>query len=155
MKINTYNLIVDKYTRHTRLQVKESYFYAQNEFTSSEAIVMLMKELFQLQKQADEYVYMLAFNVKMWLLGIFEISHGTGNASLLDARGVFVRALQIGANNVILVHNHPSGNASPSRDDLAISRRIKEAGNIIGIPLIDHVIIGGCEHVSLHEKELL
>ena len=98
---------------------------------------------------------MLAFNVKMWLLGIFEISHGTGNASLLDARGVFVRALQIGANNVILVHNHPSGNASPSRDDLAISRRIKEAGNIIGIPLIDHVIIGGCEHVSLHEKELL
>lgn len=155
MKINTYNLIVDKYTRHTSLQVKESYFYGQNEFTSSEAIVILMKELFQLQKQADEYVYMLAFNVKMRLLGIFEVSHGTGNASLLDARGVFMRALQIGANNVILVHNHPSGNALPSKDDLAISRRIKEAGNIIGIPLIDHVIIGGCEYVSLHEKELL
>ena len=124
MKINTYNLIVDKYTRHTSLQVKESYFYGQNEFTSSEAIVILMKELFQLQKQADEYVYMLAFNAKMRLLGIFEVSHGTGNAL-------------------------------PSKDDLAISRRIKEAGNIIGIPLIDHVIIGGCEYVSLHEKELL
>lgn len=97
---------------------------------------------------------MLAFNVKMRLLGIFEVSHGTGNASLLDARGVFMRALQIGANNVILVHN-PSGNASPSKDDLAISSRIKEVGNIIGIPLIDHVIIGECEYASLHEKKLL
>lgn len=83
-----------------------------------------MKELFQLQKKADEYVYMLAFNVKMRLLGIFEVSHGTGNAS-------------------------------PSKDDLAISRRIQEVGNIISIPLIDHVIIGGCEYVTLHEKELL
>ena len=154
MKINTYNLIVDKYTRHTRLQVKESYFYNQNEFTSSQAIVMLMKELFQLQKQADEYVYMLAFNAKMRLLGIFEVSHGTGNASILDARGVFMRALQIGANNVILVHNHPSGDPTPSEQDLLVTERIRRTGELLDIHLLDHIVIGNQSYISFQEQQL-
>ena len=149
MKINTYNLIVDKYTRHTSLQVKESYFYGQNEFTSSEAIVILMKELFQLQKQADEYVYMLAFNAKMRLLGIFEVSHGTGNASLLDVRGVFMRALQIGANNVILVHNHPSGNPTPSDADIKFTDKLYNACELFNIELVDHIDIGDNKYISL------
>lgn len=155
MEINTYNLVVDDNTKHISLRVKESFSYGQEEFTSSVAVVALMKDLFRLQEQADEYVYMLAFNVKMRLLGIFEISHGTGNASLLDARGVFMRALQIGANYIVLVHNHPSGKAIPSQDDLNVSRRMKEAGELLGISLIDHVIIGSGEYVSLQEEKLV
>ena len=155
MEIKTYELIVNNVTRHTSLQVKESFCYEREEYTSPTMVAKLMRDIFKLHEQADEFVYMLAFNTKMWLLGIFEISHGTGNASLLDARGVFMRALQIGANQIMLVHNHPSGKPVPSQEDLLINERIKNAGNLLGIPLIDHVIIGGENYVSFSEEKIM
>jgi len=155
MKIKTYTLIINKGTGHTRLQVKETFCYEREEFTSPVIVAEFMRDIFKLHEQADEFVYMLAFNTKMRLLGIFEISHGTGNASLLDARGVFMRALQIGANQIMLVHNHPSGKTTPSQEDLLINERIKNAGNLMNIPLIDHVIIGGEKYVSFSEDRLM
>lgn len=115
----------------------------------------LMTELFHMQEQADEYVYMLAFNNRMKLLGIFEVSHGIGNASLLDARGVFIRALQIAASNVMLVHNHPSGIPLPSREDFNICKRMVSAGDLLGVPVLDFIVIGSDDFVSFREKELL
>ena len=129
MNINTYNLILDTETKHSSLQIKESYEYANDYFTNAVSVYSLMTELFHMHKQADEYVYMLAFNNRMKLLGIFEVSHGIGNASLLDARGVFIRALQITASNVMLVHNHPSGIPLPSREDFNICKRMVSAGD--------------------------
>ena len=108
-----------------------------------------------MHKQADEYVYMLAFNNRMKLLGIFEVSHGIGNASLLDARGVFIRALQITASNVMLVHNHPSGIPLPSREDFNICKRMVSAGDLLGVPVLDFIVIGSDDFVSFREKELL
>ena len=94
MNIRTYNLIIDTDTKHTSLRVKDSFEYANDYFASAVSVYSLMTEIFRLHEMSDEYVYMLAFDNKMKLLGAFEVSHGTGNASLLDARGVFVRALQ-------------------------------------------------------------
>ena len=88
-------------------------------------------------------------------VNIQAVSIGSLNSAIVHPREVFKIAVLSNASSIICFHNHPSGNASPSKDDLAISSRIKEAGNIIGIPLIDHVIIGGCEYASLHEKKLL
>ena len=91
----------------------------------------------------------------MKLMGIFEVSHGTGNASLLDPRGVYMRALQIGASRIMLIHNHPSGMPLPSREDFNVCKRMKKAGELVGIPLVDFIIIGNNDFTSFQEKELL
>ena len=106
MDIKTYDLIIDTKTKHTALQVKDSFAYAVDNFTEPKAIYDLMTDGFRLDKKADEYVYMGAFNNRMKLLGMFEISHGLGDSSLIDARGVYMRALQIGASNIVVIHNH-------------------------------------------------
>lgn len=155
MNINTYNLILNEETRHTSLQLKESFSYQRETFGSAQYIHSMMVDLFQLDKLADEFVYLIAFNTKMRVLGLFEISHGTANASLLDARGVFMRAVYTGASHIVLVHNHPSGDATPSRDDTLISKRMKEAGELMGILLEDHIIIGSNCYFSFHEQGML
>ena len=155
MGINTYDLIINTETKHTNLQIKESFAYGTEYFTTPLAVFSLMTEVFHLHQMSDEYVYMLAFDNKMKLLGAFEVSHGTGNASLLDARGVFVRALQIGASNIMLIHNHPSGIPLPSREDFNICRRMVSAGKLLGVPVLDFIVIGCDDFVSFLEKGLL
>jgi DNA repair protein RadC len=80
------------------------------------------------------------------------ISIGTLNASLAYPREVFSPALESHAASVILVHNHPSGDPSPSQDDIALTRRILEASKILEIEVLDHVIIGDERYISLREK---
>lgn len=80
------------------------------------------------------------------------ISVGSINHTLISTREVFVRALQAQAVYMMLIHNHPSGNASPSREDILMTEEIKKAGELIGIPLLDHLIIGDREYVSFKES---
>lgn len=155
MNIKTYDLIIDVETKHTALRVKDSFAYVVDSFREPKAIYALMTEVFHMDKKADEYVYMGAFNNRMKLLGMFEISHGLGDSSLIDARGVYMRALQIGASNIVVIHNHPSGIPLPSRDDFRVCRRIREAGELLGIPLSDFIVIGCDDFVSFQEKDLI
>lgn len=155
MDIKTYDLIIDTKTKHTALQVKDSFAYAVDNFTEPKAIYDLMTDGFHMDEKADEYVCMGAFNNRMKLLGMFEVSHGLCDASLLDARGVYMRALQIGASNIVVIHNHPSGIPLPSREDFNVFRRIRDAGELLGIPLADFIVIGCGDFVSFREKDLL
>ena len=81
------------------------------------------------------------------------ISKGTVNSSLISPRELFIKALESRAVNMILVHNHPSGDPSPSRDDIEITKRISAAGEYIGIRLLDHIIIGDNKYYSIAENE--
>ncbi|MFH1368617.1 MAG: DNA repair protein RadC [Elusimicrobiota bacterium] len=83
------------------------------------------------------------------------ISVGTLNASLVHPREVFEPAIRSVAAGVILVHNHPSGDCTPSEDDIEITRRLSDAGKIIGIEVVDHIIVGGEGYISFKEKGLL
>ena len=83
------------------------------------------------------------------------ISVGTLNASLAHPRECFAEAIQRRAASIVFVHNHPSGNAEPSSEDIALSRQLLESGRILGIPVHDHVIIAGRGHTSLSERGLL
>lgn len=112
----------------------------------------MIREVFHTDEMADEFAYIIAFNSRMKVLGVFEIGHGTGNARLLDARGIYMRAIYTGASYVVLVHSHPP---LPSRQDREITEKIRGAGELIGIPLVDHVIVGGMVYMSFHEKGLL
>ncbi len=74
---------------------------------------------------------------------------------MINPREVFIQALRHNAVHVILLHNHPSGDPAPSREDISITRRIIEAGDIIGIKLLDHIIIGDGNYISLKERGII
>ena len=104
-------------------------------------------------KEVEEFV-MLALNSKSVLLDEFVISKGTVNSSMASPREIFIQALRVKAVNIIIMHNHPSGDPTPSRNDLIVTNTIKQAGDIIGVKLIDHIIIGDNKYISFKESGL-
>lgn len=103
----------------------------------------------------QEQVMLMLFNTKNKLVGEYLVSKGTVNASLISPREIFIHALHYHAVFLVLVHNHPSGDPTPSQEDLNITKRIQEAGNLIGIVLLDHIIIGDKRYISLKEQGIL
>lgn len=100
----------------------------------------------------QEELKLLMLNTKSKLLGETIISKGTVNMSVISPRELFIEALQKDAVMIILLHNHPSGDPEPSREDILVTKKIAKAGELIGITLIDHIIIGDRSYVSLAEK---
>lgn len=103
----------------------------------------------------QEQMKLILLNTKSVRIRDITIFKGTVNSSLVSPREIFVEAVRYGAVSVLLLHNHPSGDPTPSKEDILITRRLKEAGNIIGIPLIDHIIIGDNSYISLKERGIL
>ncbi len=95
-----------------------------------------------LRQEAKEYFFAIHLDGKNRISCIDEVSVGSLNQSIVHPREVFKTALLSSAAAIILVHNHPTGDPAPSRDDIEITRRLKEAGEIIGVKLLDHIIIG-------------
>jgi DNA repair protein RadC len=108
-----------------------------------------------LRRLRREHFIGLYLNTRNRLLIRETISIGSLNASIVHPREVFEPAIRQGAASLIVVHNHPSGETDPSEDDLAITRRLSEAGEILGVPLLDHVIVGGNGYTSLKENQSL
>ncbi len=102
-----------------------------------------------------EQIILVMLDSKSKLIKDMVISSGTVNTSIMPSREIFVQALKQEAVNIILIHNHPSGDPSPSAEDLRVTKRIKEAGNFVGITLMDHIIIGDNRYISLKEQGLL
>jgi DNA repair protein RadC len=102
-----------------------------------------------------EHFLTLLLNTKNGIVGVNTTSIGTLNSSLVHPREVFKAAIIANSAAVILVHCHPSGNPDPSNEDLEITRRLVEAGKILGIEVLDHVIVGDGCWVSLKEKGIL
>ena len=86
---------------------------------------------------------------------IHAVHLGTSSQSPVGMPDVFKAAILSNSSAIVLVHNHPSGELTPSRDDIELTRRIKEAGEILGIPLLDHVIVADSGYVSLRETDQL
>lgn len=84
-----------------------------------------------------------------------KLSVGNLNCSIMSAREIFRQALLCNAASIIVMHNHPSGDASPSSEDIRLTQRLKEASDIMEIPLLDHIIIGDHTYTSLKEKGVL
>lgn len=97
----------------------------------------------------------ILLNTKNHVIRIDTVSIGTLNFCAIHPREVFKSAIKHSAGGIILVHNHPSGDCSPSQQDLDITKRLVEAGKLIGIEVMDHVIIGGSGYTSFKERGLL
>lgn len=102
-----------------------------------------------------EYFLVLLLDGKNRIIRRVQISEGSLNQSIVHPREVFSPAVKETSAAVILVHNHPTGDPAPSSEDIAITRRLKEAGEIMGIKVLDHIIIGDGEYVSFVERGLL
>lgn len=111
----------------------------------------MMEEMVSL---TQEHFKTLFLNTKNEIIGYETISIGTLNASIVHPRDVFNKAIRKASANVILVHNHPSGNPKPSNEDIQITKRLAEAGDILGITVLDHIIIGDSKYYSLKENNL-
>ena len=110
---------------------------------SSDAIEMVKKFLGDYFDGLDcEEFHILCLDTKNKINGIFRITRGTLDASLVHPREVFKAAIQCNASSIILVHNHPSGDATPSREDHSVTARLTEAGKILGIDVLDHIVYG-------------
>jgi len=101
---------------------------------------------------AEEVFYVLAVRSSMQVMGVFLLSKGTVICTLVGVREVFERLLLLGAVGFIVLHNHPSGNPVPSEFDQKITRRLKEAADLMGLILYDHVIVGQLGYYSFKEN---
>ena len=108
----------------------------------------------QMRHLEQEHLRVVCLNGKNRVLAITTVFVGTLDTSLVHPREVFKEALRRTAKSIILVHNHPSGLPEPSKEDIEITKRIAQAGKVIGIEMLDHIIIGDGEFISLNEKEL-
>lgn len=156
MRITKYTTKINQKTMRTELVKEKAVNYsACKKLNNPQLIVRAMNHLFDLQNMAEEYLYMLTFNNKCDLTGVFEISHGTVNSSIASPREIFNKALLVGAVNIVLVHNHPSGDMEAFREDLLLTKRVKDSGQLLNVELLDHIIIGLESFNSMKETNLL
>lgn len=130
-------------TKRMSLPVKDT-----NIIKSSEDVANLLMEDMRYEKR--EKVKLLILNSKNAIIRIKDISYGGSNFAVIEPKDVLIEAVKIGAPRIILAHNHPSGDITPSKSDIELTRRIKEAANILGIELLDHIIIGDGKYKSIN-----
>lgn len=137
------------------MEVKEdvaAYLPPDRRYTSPEQISRLFSFL---TSEAKEYFFCLHLDGKNRIQCIDCVSVGSLNQSIVHPREVYKVALLSSAAGIILVHNHPTGDPTPSREDLEITRRLKEAGDLLGIRVLDHVIVGSDGICSFVERGLV
>ncbi|MDR1069384.1 MAG: DNA repair protein RadC [Gracilibacteraceae bacterium] len=117
--------------------------------TKPEDAVGLLDDMRSLDREHFRVIFL---NTKNKVLGSELISVGSLNSSIVHPRECFKGALRYGANAVILAHNHPSGDPTPSRQDLALTQRLVDSGKILGIEVLDHIIVGKKNFISLKES---
>ncbi|MFM1652352.1 DNA repair protein RadC [Brevibacillus sp. B_LB10_24] len=106
----------------------------------------------EMQHLTQEHFVCLYLNTKNQVIGKQTVFVGSLDASIVHPREVFKEAIKRSSASIICLHNHPSGDPTPSREDIAVTRTLREAGDLIGIALLDHVIIGDGRYVSLKEQ---
>ena len=120
---------------------------------SAQDVYELMR--YALRDLAHEEFHVLLLNTQNQVIRRLQVTRGTLDASLVHPREIFRPAIAAAAASIILIHNHPSGDPTPSAEDRAVTRQIRQAGEHVGIAVLDHVIIGEGRYASLAESGLL
>lgn len=121
--------------------------------TSPSSIAKIyMEEMRYFRQEHFKVVYL---DTKNNIMGNRDITIGTINSTIVHPREVFTDAVKSSSTSIIVLHNHPSGDPSPSIEDIEVTKRLLEAGKILGIYLLDHIVIGDGEYISLKEKGLI
>lgn len=142
MRITKYSMELDTDRKNILVKEDSKNYPAINRLDSPEKVKDMLNYIYNAKAKAEEHMWLIALDTKCNLIGLFEISHGTVNASLVSPREIFIRLCLCGAASCILAHNHPSGDTTPSTEDIKVTSRIKEVGEMMNINLLDHIIIG-------------
>ncbi|MCR1951824.1 MULTISPECIES: DNA repair protein RadC [Clostridium] len=118
----------------------------------SDIAKLLINEMMSLKQ---EILKLIMLDTKNNIIGIKDVFKGSLNTSIVHPREIFKEALKKSSSSIIICHNHPSGDPTPSKEDINITLRLKECSRIIGIDLLDHLIIGKDKFVSLKEKGII
>ena len=128
--------------RHPVLVRETEVDYAASRVECSATAVEILNSCFHADRKAEEFVFMAALDARKDVLGLFSVAHGQADSCGISPREIFLRALLSGAASVVVAHNHPSGDASPSSCDDEFTQRVREAGNTLGIEIDDSIVIG-------------
>ncbi len=120
-----------------------------------DAVHVIVRELGIYRSEKREHVFAILLDSKNQILRIETVHIGTLNASLVGPREIFRIAIREGASSLILAHNHPSGDPTPSVEDIDLTHRMVDVGRMLDIPVLDHVILGDPGYVSLHQRGVL
>lgn len=120
--------------------------------TSPKDVYVILKGL--IGDSDRENFALITLDTKNYVTAVHTVSIGTLNSALIHPREVFKVAIIKNAASIIIGHNHPSGNSSESNEDIQVTKRLKESGELLGIQLLDHIIVGDSEYTSLKEKGL-
>lgn len=148
MRVYQYSVALDDAGRNVLVRDSARNYPCLDKLVSPDGAAQVMRDMFRLHDRAEEYVYLICLMTSGRPIGFFEVSHGTCSMAPLNPREVLVRALLCGAANILIVHNHPSGDIMPSKKDDEMTGKIRDAADLIGIGFCDHVIIGGWSHYS-------
>ena len=107
-----------------------------------EDVESLLREYYDICELAEEECFLICVDSALKALGVCMVSHGSVNVTLLPVREIYQRALLLGATGIFVVHNHPSGKVYPSEEDKRVTERLYIAGELMGIQLLDHIIVG-------------
>jgi DNA repair protein RadC len=119
---------------------------------SPEDVYRAITVITSVEEEAQEVFGVIILNSKNKIVAVHEVSRGTLNASMVHPREVFKLAVLHNAAAIICFHNHPSGDPKPSKEDIGITKRLVEAGKIMGIEILDHIIVGDDRYASLKER---
>lgn len=117
-----------------------------------DAALLVLESMRYLKK---EYLKIIMLNTKNVVISIKDVSVGSLNSSIVHPREVFCEAIKKSSASIIICHNHPSGDPTPSGEDINVTRRLKECSSLLGVDLLDHIIIGNGTYISLKEKGIL
>ena len=109
----------------------------------------------ELSELGYEKFIALALNTKNHVTAVLPVSSGSLNASIVHPRELFQRAILANCASLILAHNHPSGDPAPSPEDIALTRKLIDAGLLLDIPVLDHIVLGYGRYVSFKERGLI
>lgn len=134
VKLKTFDLRIVK--------EKEAVYDLDKKITGPKGVVRVLNEVTELNQRTEEIFVMLTLDIKGSLTGVFEVSVGSLNSSLVTPREVFKRAILQNASAIIIAHNHPSGSLELSERDIEVTKDLVKTGEIIGIEVLDHLVIG-------------
>lgn len=138
--------------QHPIMVCEEEYVVKDYSLVNPDKVASLMKDTFNLHKLAEEHIVITTLNSQFKPTAIFNVSHGGVRSCPISNREIFIRATLAGAVGIMICHNHPSGLLKPSKSDLDVSKKIKEAGILMGIQLIDFLILTQDSVYSFKEK---
>lgn len=127
--------------------------FSKYRINSPNSIASIYMEEMRYLKQ--EYFKIVLLDTKNQIICDEDITKGSINSSIVHPREVFKYAIKKSASGIIMLHNHPSGDPTPSREDIQVTKRMSEAGDLIGINILDHLIIGDGYYISLKEKGII